>query len=134
MATDNTLDLDYRQTAQHVEVRYSKVFEAAALAQNEIVEMINVFRGDRVVDVILVADALGANSSLSVGDGGNAARFITTTTTTSATTTHLNSAADVGPMYQYTADDTIDVKVVGSGAITGTVRLVALISRDVVAA
>lgn len=108
----------------------TSVYEAAAVAQNEVIQMVNVKDGWTVVDVLLDYDALGANSSLSVGDGGAAARFITTTTTTSAGVARLNSAADVGRFYKYTADDTIDVTVVGSGAITGTVRVTVLFFRD----
>jgi hypothetical protein len=126
MATDNTTALSGVHSI--VEVR-SSMYEAAALAQGEVVQMIKVRNGECVVDLIVDADALGSSSSYSVGDGANAARFVKETTSTSATTVRLNSAADVGRMYKYTGDDTIDLTVVGSGAITGTVRVTALILR-----
>lgn len=118
-----------RAQAQTLESR-TKVYEAAAVPQNDIIEMVQMYKGEVVYEVILDYDALGASSSLSVGDGGAAARYIGTTTTTSAGIARITTAADVGRGYKYTSDDTIDVTVVGSGAITGTVRVTVLYFRS----
>lgn len=116
------------RAGQLLEVRTS-MYEAAAVAQAEVIEMIQMFRGETVYEVVLDFDNLSANTSVSVGDGGSAARYIGTTTTTSAGIARITTAADVGRGYAYTADDTIDVTVVGSGAITGTIRVTVYFKR-----
>lgn len=116
--------IDNAVTPTNYDVRVAtRTYEAAAVAQNDVIEMIDVKKGWTVLDVVLDFDNLGANSEVTVGDGGDTDRFITAQATTSAGKVSLNSAADVGRGYEYTADDTIDIKVTGSGAITGTVRL-----------
>ena len=127
MPISNSTGTATRAQAQHLEVR-SKSYEAAALAQNEIVEMIDVLPGEVVYDVIVDFDALGSTTSISVGDGGSAARFIGTTVTTSAGVGRLNTV-EVGRGYKYTTADTIDLKVVNTGAITGTVVVTVLLMR-----
>jgi hypothetical protein len=106
------------------------VYEAAAVPQNDVIQMVSIPQNAVILDVILDYDALGASSALTVGDGGSSARFITSTATTSAGVARLNSAADVGRGYKYTADDTVDITVSGTGAITGTVRLTVTFYRD----
>lgn len=108
----------------------SYTYEASSAVQNDVAPMINVKAGWTVVDVIADYDSLGANSAITVGDGGAAARFITSTATTSAGVARMNAAADVGRFYKYTADDTIDVTFSGSGGGTGTVTLTILFIRD----
>ena len=115
----------YMQTVE----RRTKVYEANAVAQGEVIEMIQMFSGEEVVDVHLHYDALGSGTQLSVGDGGVAARYIGTTTATTAGRANLSTAADVGPGYKYTADDTIDVSVV-TGPISGTIRVTVLFMRS----
>lgn len=117
-----------RSQSQHLESR-TKVYEAAAVAQNEVIEMIQMFRGEVVHEIVLEWDALGSSSSISVGDGGSAARYIGTTTTTSSGIARITTACDVGRGYKYTADDTIDVTVVGAGAITNTIRVTVFFVR-----
>lgn len=127
MPTDNTTNTALRSGIK-LEHRAS-TYTAAALAQNEIVNMISMYRGEKVVDVALHFDALGANSSLSVGTPDSAARFVGTTTTTSAGRGSLNTGADLGLGYVFSTDGTIDFKVVGSGAITGKVTVVVTFVR-----
>lgn len=78
-------------------------------------------KGETVVDVTLGYDVLGASTTLSVGDGNSAARFISATDTSSAGVTRTDSVGGIN--YTYTADDTIDVTLAGATA-TGTVELV----------
>lgn len=118
------------QTAQYEEVRtatFTGDGSTAGSVQNDVIQMISVYPGDVVMSVSLDYAALGASSALEVGDGGSATRFIGSTATTSAGTT--NSSLVGARAYKYTVDDTIDVLVSGSGAITGAVKVTARILR-----
>lgn len=83
-------------------------------------------KGERVLEVILGNDALGASTTLTVGDGASANRFITSTDTSTAKVTRLNVIG--GQNYEYTADDTIDVTL-GGATGTGTIELTVLVIR-----
>ncbi|MBX3498758.1 MAG: hypothetical protein KF889_04885 [Alphaproteobacteria bacterium] len=112
---------------------------AGSPATTESRAMIAMSKGDEIVDVIVDADALGANTSYSVGYslGGTITdddAFILTTTSTSATRASLNALTDVtslakGRGYVFSADGTVDITAVGSGAWTGSVRVTVLFKR-----
>jgi hypothetical protein len=105
--------------------------EAASITQNNIIATIPVSKGDVVLDVVVHYDNLGANTAIIVGDGNVTNRFITSTATTSAGRTSMNSAADVGPLFIYPADDTIDLVQSGSGTATTTYTMIVDILRTV---
>lgn len=100
---------------------------------NDVVQMIKVQSGERVLDVILSVDDLDSSTGieLGVGDGGDDDRYITASTIGQAGGL-ARMARHVGHGYAYTADDTIDIKVTtaatGTAATTGTLRLTALIA------
>lgn len=96
-------------------------YTADTVTTSTVIEMVQVHKGYTVVSVQLVNAALGANSTLAVGDGGSAARYVSATDTSAAGTVLTNVAAGVG--YKYTGDDTIDLTV-GGGSITGLVALI----------
>lgn len=115
-------------------------YEADGVAIADVIQMITVPSGFRVYSVDLYFDALGADSTLAVGDGGDADRFIEATSSVSAGTASWTPAVtDVGYMYTTTSDldgtstvpteDTIDVTVAG-GAVTGTIIVVATMGPD----
>ena len=118
------------RTVTMVEARTVTV-EASSVAQNAVIASVPVSKGDVVLDVIANYDNLGENTALIVGDGNVTNRFITSTATTSAGITRLNSAADVGPLFIYPADDTIDAVQSGSGSGTGTFTMIVYILRTV---
>lgn len=104
----------------------TKTYAAAALPAGDTVELIKVPKGAVVVEVTADYANLGANTAITVGDGGSTNRFVTSTATTSAGIVRL--LANRG--YMYTADDTIDVTNSGSGAATGNVTLTVWFYRD----
>lgn len=86
----------------------------AALALNDVIQMVKIPAGARILQVLLAADDLDTGGSpaivLDVGDGGDTDRFIDGATIgQSGGVAALNS--QVGFDYTYTADDTIDVLV-----------------------
>lgn len=101
-------------------------YEAAALPDGDIVEMVQVPKGAVIVELVVDYDAMGANTAITVGDGAAANRFITTTATTSAGIVRLLA----GRGYKYTADDTIDIVNSSTGDATGTYRLTVWFYRD----
>lgn len=86
---------------------------ATALVVNDVIKMVKVPKGARIVDIILACGVLDTDGTpavvLAVGDGTTAGRFITGSTVGQAGgVVRLGVAAGLG--YVYTADDTIDIK------------------------
>lgn len=109
---------------------------AEALEVNDIVQMVKVPKGAKIIDVILGTDDLdtATGNTLSVGDGTTADRFITASTVSQAG--GIVRMSNIGGMgYVYTADDTIDIKViaVGTSATSGTMVLTVLYEVGAVA-
>lgn len=89
-----------------------------ALALNDVIQMLPVFNGEKVVGVDLISDDLDSGGTaivLDVGDGGDTDRYID-----GATVAQGGGAvsATVPTSYTYTADDTIDI-LVATGPTTG---------------
>jgi len=111
------------------------VYEAAGLAANDIIQMVSVKEGEVVVGMLLGFDALGTGATLDVGDGGDVDRYMDGVVASAAAVARLGEAGTPGGGtyiavppdgmgYQYTADDTIDVKIATvSGTATGTIKL-----------
>lgn len=89
----------------------------AGTAAGDIIQMVKVPNGARVLDVFLAADDLDTDGSptitLSVGDGDDDDRYIVASTIGQASGVARLSSA-VGADKVYTAEDTIDVKVVAA--------------------
>lgn len=101
-----------------------------AFVINDVVQMVKVCAGTRVVGCVLSCDALESNAAIvtAVGDGDDDDRFITGATigrSSASGVANLNNHA--GLIWQYTTDDTIDFKVTTAGtagqATTGKIRL-----------
>src|SRR3990167_2663626 len=105
-------------------------YEAVAIAQDSLIEIgsklpLNAY----VYETILSYDALGASSSLALGDAEDDDRYVTNTVTTSAGVTRTNAISGINYLIDETAgtdaantDRQILAKVVDTGAITGTVK------------
>lgn len=100
---------------------------AAGVAQNDVIEMIPVFEGETVLDVILVNDALGASVTASVGDGDDPDLYLTATSITSAGVTKGQPTSAANFPKTYAADDTIDVLLEGGNPGTGDITLIVLV-------
>ena len=104
----------------------------AALALNDVVQMVKVPAGAIVSNVVLATDDLDTNGTpaivLDVGDGGDTDRYIDGSTVGQAggITDSSNLAID-GIGYTYSVEDTIDglVQVApATGATSGTIKLI----------
>ena len=106
-------------------VRYAKFEATTALASGDILQLVDVFSGETVHDVIIKVDDLDSGSSIEfdIGDGGDVDYYIDGSTVGRNGGTDEKDAA-VAPK-EYTADDTIDMKVTASpgGGGTGTIEL-----------
>lgn len=108
----------------------------AALALNDVIEMVQMPAGSTVVEVILSATDLDTggspNITLAVGDGADTDRFITASNIgQTGGLTRLN--AHTGHGYTYSNADTIDVLVAAgpaTGATTGSIVLTVLYTMD----
>ena len=104
-----------------IRTRVSK-YEASGQAAGSLLEMDALPVGARLLRGKLVADALGASSTLALGDGTTANKYLAATSTASASSTELTipiSALEAG----YTAEEKFILTTAGA-AITGTVMLV----------
>lgn len=104
----------------------------AALALNDVVQMVKVPAGAIVSNVVLSTDDLDTNGTpaivLDVGDGGDTDRYIDGSTVGQAGGTTDSSSLAIGGLgYTYTDEDTVDVLVQAApatGASSGTIKLI----------
>lgn len=109
----------------------------ANVTANDIIESIKVPRGARILEVIAAATDMDTGGSptmsFQVGDGGSASRFIgTSVIPTTAGIVRMDQFGGVN--YQYTADDTIDIKWIAVAATfaAGTISLIVMYRMDVI--
>lgn len=82
----------------------------AAASANDVIQMIKVPKGAVIVDGWITMDSSGA-FTFSVGDGSSVARFQASASVSGAATQQIFLKSKLG--HEYTADDTIDVKLTG---------------------
>lgn len=107
-------------------------YEAATLVQGSLVEVgsklpLNAY----VYETKLAYDALGASTSLALGDSEDDDRYITNTVTTSAGITRGNTVDGFGYLVDETGgesntDRQVLIKVVDTGSATGTIKAAVL--------
>ena len=103
----------------------------AAASTNDVFQMIKIPNGARIIDGYLNADATATAYIVSVGDGGDTARFVAAfSITTSGTAINFIKKKSLPYKYSLTSNanpqyDTIDVK------LTGVVATVAGLEFDV---
>lgn len=109
---------------------------SAALVANDVIQMVAVPAGARVLDVTVCLNDLDSGTSVGVvvGDGSVTNRFITVTTQgVTGGVLRMNQVGTTGAFFQYTVNDTIDIKVATApetGLTTSVVSLVALLAID----
>lgn len=108
----------------------------AALALNDVLEMVKVPKGARIFDGWLNVPDLDTNGSpaiiLSVGDGGSTARYLSASNIGQAGG-FARFAVAAGFGYTYTANDTVDILVAtgpATGATSGTLTLALRYTTD----
>lgn len=109
---------------------HSEYSASATLSAGDVVQMIKIPKGARVISAQLRTNTLADQGAhLSVGDGVDADRYISASGGTTVAGTSINQSAGEGPGYEYTADDTMDITVVVVG---GTATARAYYSLDVI--
>lgn len=110
-------------------------------AANDVIQMVKVPAGARVLDVILTSEDLDTNASpttvFDVGDGDDPDRYIDGTTIGQGGGVvrigqSVAAGATDGLFYRYTTEDTIDITVAAAGSTkaAGNVTLCVLYSTD----
>lgn len=97
-------------------------YEATALAANDVIDLFRLPKGAVIKDIVVDFDALGASTSIDVGDGADADRFIDGAATTAAGTARLGVID--GRNYRVgtnDGDDVITATMLGAAG-TGTIR------------
>lgn len=106
-------------------VRYAKFTATTAIALNDVIQMVDVFAGETVHNVVIKTGDLDTGTALvlDVGDGSDADYYIDGSTIGQAGGTDTLDA-NVAPK-TYTADDTIDVlaQVAPGGGGTGDIEI-----------
>ena len=105
-------------------VRYASFEASTALALNDVIQIVDVFSGETVHDVVIKTDDLDTGTALvlDVGDGSDTDYYIDGSTVGQAGGTDEKDA-NVAPK-EYSADDTIDilVQVAPGGGGTGIIE------------
>lgn len=90
---------------------YEKYTAAEALAADSVIRMVPVKAGMKIVDMKIKFTAFGTGRTVDVGDGSDVDRFLDGGNVAAAGV--LSCSASAGFFYEYTADDTIDITVLG---------------------
>lgn len=98
-------------------------YEASSLAAGSDITIARLPAGATVYDVTIVHDALGASSTLQVGDSADADRYITATASTAANGKIIMSEDGVIGGFGYENSSATDVLITTAGAtISGTIK------------
>jgi hypothetical protein len=115
--------MDTGENRANVSVIFDR-YTAAALAAGSTIKVGDVVPfGSTIVDIVLSYAALGASSTLSVGDSASATRYINAISSASAGVTRLSLAATFGYRIGTNAGDNQIVITTAGAAITGLVTV-----------
>lgn len=100
---------------------------STALSNGDVIQMVRVPSGAKIVDVMLVVDHQNSASVFNVGDGGDVDRYIASRSTSGVA--QINTLIGLG--YSFSAEDTIDIQaVVTTATAVGSLRLRVLYQLD----
>jgi len=112
----------------NLRVQYDS-YEASSLADGSDISVARLPKGAKVYDVIVHFDALGASTTLKVGDSADDDRYIAATATTSAGQMSMSQeGAIAGFGYEQTAET--DIILTNAGTATGTIKCAVIYSVD----
>ena len=113
----------------NIRVQYDS-YEASSLASGSDISVARLPKGAKVYDVIVHFDGLGASSTVSVGDGDDADRFIAATSTASAGQMSMSQEGAIAG-FGYEAPAETDILLTTGGAsITGTIKVAVMYSVE----
>lgn len=101
--------------AGKLQVAIAKYTPSAALAADSVVEMFPVKDDFAILNMDVYVEAFGAGRTIDVGDGALVDRYFDGLDVSSAAKFDLATDGDAAYIWpkEYTADDTIDIKVLG---------------------
>lgn len=101
-------------------IEHAQYTGSASLSAGDTIEMVKVGAGGRVHSFVLSVNTLGtsATPTVALGDGLDSNRYFGTAAPTAGFVTDLNNHAGHG--YEYTADDTVDIRVASVPSGNGT--------------
>jgi len=123
-AMDATPSTKVKSAQVHGRMRVAfDTYEASSLASGSDITVARLPKGATVYEVVIFHDALGASSTLKVGDASDDDRYITASASTSATGKILMSEDGVigGFGYENTAETDVLITT-GGAAISGTIK------------
>jgi len=108
---------------------WTDTYEAAALTAASTIDVAKLPAGAKVHSVEMFFDALGASSTIAIGDSDSTARYLAATSTAAAGSAKSNKVDGVG--YEVgTADGDDVIQLLTAGAsITGTIKVVTTFTR-----
>ncbi len=100
---------------------WTDVYEAAALASGSTIEMAKLPIGSKIVGAKIYIDALGASSTLALGDATSGTRYMGATASVTAGVLTANLVDGIG----FESTTVTDILITTGGAsITGTIKVV----------
>lgn len=112
----------------NLRVQYDS-YEASSLAAGSDISVARLPKGAKVYDVIVHFDALGASTTIKVGDSADDDRYIAATATTSAGQMSMSQeGAIAGFGYEQTAET--DIILTTAGTATGTIKCAVIYSVE----
>lgn len=123
-AMDATPSTKVKSAQVHGRMRVAfDTYEASSLVAGSDITVARLPKGATVYDVVIVHDALGASSTLKVGDSSDDDRYITATASTAANGKIIMSEDGVIGGFGYENTAQTDVIITTAGAtITGTIK------------
>ena len=121
--------IDSGEWTGKLRVQYDS-YEASSLASGSDISVARLPKGAKVWDVIVHFDALGGSSTITVGDSGDADRYIAATSTASAGQMSMSQeGAIAGFGYEQTAETDV-LLTTGGATITGTIKSAVIYSVE----
>jgi len=106
-------------------------YEASSLASGSDITVARLPEGATVYEIIVIHDALGASSTLAVGDSADADRYITATASTAANGKIIMTEDGVIDGFGYENSSATDVLITTGGAtISGTIKAAVFYTVD----
>ena len=137
-STEITRDDSRRYNEKGNYTLHGKFTLTAALVINDVIQMVRVSNGTRVLDIEIFSDDIDTNVAtviaFHVGDGSVTDRFASAITLGQSAGFLRGIQTKAGFCYQYTADDTIDLKVStapATGATSGDIIMRVEVCNDV---
>jgi len=100
----------------------SDTYEAAAIASGSTIVLADVPIGAVIHGIQVATDALGASTTISIGDSTNATKYLSATSTVAAASIDAINVDGLGYVVGTNPGDNLILATIGGGAATGTIK------------